>query len=556
MTKLNCTLNTLTLSTLLSTAICLPAIAQTTLFKNVNGYTIDGDSLKKFNAIQFTDDKIDKIFTSKSQVKADASWQVIDGNGKTMLPGLIDAHGHILSYGESLLSADLVGSKSAEEAAKRAVKFAQENEELTWITGRGWNQVQWPSQTFPTANLLDKYFPNQPVALHRVDGHAVWVNSKAMAMAGITDSTKSPSGGEIIRDDNGKATGIFIDNAMPLIQQKIAAPSFSEQKAILTKAMKNLASLGLTSVHDAGIDTSNLSAFKELTKENNMPIRVNAMLYLPSGNWQQTLAKGSFKTNDDMLQFNSVKIQADGALGSRGAAMIEDYSDKHGHRGLLLHNDKALNNFITTSMNAGFQVNTHAIGDDANKKVLDSYQQHIASTKTIELRHRVEHAQVLRLEDIPRFNDLGIIASMQATHATSDKNMAEDRVGADRIKGAYAWRKLLNANAIIAAGSDFPVESANPFFGLHASITRQDKENQPNGGWKPEEKMTRLEALKSFTIDAAYSGHQERLIGSLSAGKKADFILIDQDYFEMDEKNIWQIQVEQTWVNGQKVHSK
>jgi len=532
------------------------SFAQTTLIKNINGYTLNNDNLKQFTALKFTDDTIDKLYSPKDTITENNLWKIIDGKGATLLPGLIDAHGHVLSYGESLMQVDLVGTKSAQEAIKRTLDYAKNNKALTWIKGRGWNQVQWPSKSFPNATLLDKYFPNTPVWLQRVDGHAGWANSKAMALAGITQNTQSPAGGEIIKDKQGKPTGIFIDNAMALIDKKIAPLTLSEQKAILVKAMYNLASLGLTSVHDAGIDDKNLKAFKQLSAEGKMPIRINAMLYLPSDNWLQTLSEGTFHSDDHMLNFNSVKIQADGALGSRGAALIEDYSDHAGHKGLLLHDTKALTNYITTAMDAGFQVNTHAIGDNANKIVLDLYQQAIKTSNSKSLRHRIEHAQVLRLGDIPRFNQLGVIASMQATHATSDKNMAEDRVGKERILGAYAWRKLLNANAIIAAGSDFPVESPNPFFGLHASVTRQDKANNPDKGWYPNEKMTRLEALKSFTIDAAYAGHQERLIGSLANGKKADFILITDDLFTIPEEDIWQVKVQSTWVNGKKVYQQ
>ena len=532
-------------------------LAQTTLITNVNGYTINNNELVKFHAIQFTNDKIDKIYTesTKPTKATHSNIKVKNGKGKTMLPGLIDAHGHVLSYGNSLMQADLLNTRSENDGVERAKIYAKANPNVSWVTGRGWNQVQWKSKEFPTAQSLDKAFPDKPVWLRRVDGHAGWANSKAMEMAGVTADTKSPDGGEIIRDKNGKPTGVFIDNAMDLITKNIAPLTQTQLKSTLVKAMNSLAGMGLTSVHDAGIDTENLKAYKALTKENNMPIRINAMLYLPSENWQRTIDKGAFNSNDHLLNFNSVKIQADGALGSRGAALIEDYSDHAGHKGLLLHDSKSLNHYINSAMQNGLQVNTHAIGDNANKIVLDTYESAIKANNSIALRHRVEHAQVLRLQDIPRFDELGVIASMQATHATSDKNMAQDRLGEERILGAYAWRKLLNANAVIAAGSDFPVESPNPFYGLHASVTRQDKQNAPEGGWYADEKMTRFEALKSFTIDAAYSGHQEKLLGSLEPGKKADFIILKDDYFKTSETQLWQNQVIETWVNGKQVFS-
>ena len=482
-------------------------LAKTTLIKNIQGYTITNNALERFTAITFTDDKIDQLYTGADPLPTSKNINIIDGQGKTLLPGLIDSHGHILNYGLSLLRADLVNSISEQDAVNRTFSYAKSNTELTWIQGRGWNQTQWPSNTFPSAKSLDVLFPNQPVWLKRIDGHAGWANSKAMAIAGINKATLSPEGGEIIKDENGLPTGVFIDNAMALIDNSIAPLSIKQQKQVLIKAMDSLASYGLTSVHDAGIDTDNLNAFKELSQENAMSIRVNAMLYLPSANWQETLTKGQFRSKDDMFTFNSVKIQADGALGSRGAALIEDYSDHSGHKGLLLNTPKEFQQLVNTSMKLGFQVNSHAIGDNANKLVLDTYEAQIKATDTKALRHRVEHAQVLRLEDIPRFSELGVIAAMQATHATSDKNMAQDRIGPSRILGAYAWRKLLAANAIIAAGSDFPVESPNPFYGLHASITRQDHSNSPKDGWFADEKMTPLEAFRSCLCRSSRTNH-------------------------------------------------
>ncbi len=548
----------LSIKTALLLATLSPALvfAKTTLIKNVQGYTIAGDKLAQFAAIQFTDDKIDKLYLATEPLPSAKELTIIDGQGKTLIPGLIDAHGHILSYGLSLLRADLVNSSSEQDAINKTLAYAKANAGLTWIQGRGWNQTQWPSNAFPSAKSLDKAFPDQPVWLKRVDGHAGWANSKAMALAGITKATLSPEGGDIIRDENGEPTGVFIDNAMALIDNGIAPLTMKQQKQVLVKAMDSLASYGLTSVHDAGIDSNNITAFKELSQAGEMSIRINAMLYLPSNNWQQTLAAGQYQSNDDMFTFNSVKIQADGALGSRGAALIEDYSDHPGHKGLLLNTPKEFEYLVKTAMQQGFQVNSHAIGDNANKLVLDTYEKQIKASKSKQLRHRVEHAQVLRLADIPRFAELDIIASMQATHATSDKNMAQGRLGKERILGAYAWRKLLNANAVIAAGSDFPVESPNPFYGLHASITRQDHNNSPQGGWFAEEKMTPLEAFRSFTVDAAYSGHQEEIIGSLATGKKADFVLLEQNLFEMPEQDIWQMTVEKTWVNGKLVYQK
>ncbi|MDA0280014.1 MAG: amidohydrolase family protein [Proteobacteria bacterium] len=537
----------------LGASLSASLVADTTVYMNVNGYTLNANrELQQFNAIQFTDDRVDRVFVQGEELPELADL-LIDGDGQTLLPGLIDAHGHILSYGLSLLRVDLVGTQTEIEAVQRVADFAENSEQLEWIQGRGWNQVLWDSNEFPSAESLDAAVSEKPVWLSRVDGHAGWANSAAMELAGVDRQSEDPNGGQIIRDEDGNPTGVFIDNAMALIRSQIPAISMEEQKFALRTAMLELAKQGLTSVHDAGAGSDTIEAYKQLLDDGPLPIRVNVMLSAGDSFYEQRLAEGHYRSADDTLTMNSVKIAADGALGSRGAAMIDDYSDQSGHTGLLLHNPERLEYFMRAAMNAGFQVNTHAIGDKANKDVLDNYEQLIAETNSRDLRHRVEHAQILRYEDILRFAELGVIPSMQATHATSDKNMAVDRIGDVRIQGAYAWRKLIDAGALIANGSDFPVESPNPFFGLHAAITRQDKNNQPPGGWFPEEKMTAIEAFASFTIDAAYSGHQEKLLGTLEPGKKADFIILDRDIFAIDESEIWQIEVEKTWVNGQRV---
>lgn len=526
--------------------------ADTTLYSNVNGYTLNSNrELVKFSAVQFTDDRIDRLYLHDDELPGEVD-SIVDGKGQTLIPGLIDAHGHVLSYGLSLLRVDLVGTTSEQEAVQRVVDFLAGSEQLDWVQGRGWNQVLWESNAFPLASSLDEVISQKPIWLSRVDGHAGWANSAAMELAGVDSGTEDPDGGQIIRDSQGNPTGVFVDNAMALIRSKIPASSIEEQKFALRTAMQALAKQGLTSVHDAGVGSSSIQAYKQLLQDGPLPIRVNAMLSATDSFFEQRLAEGHFRSDDDTLAINSVKIAADGALGSRGAALIEDYSDLPGHTGLLLHSQERMQYFMRAAMNAGFQVNTHAIGDSANKIVLDNYQQLIQETNSRDLRHRIEHAQILRYEDILRFAELGVIPSMQATHATSDKNMAQDRLGEVRIQGAYAWRKLMNAGALIANGSDFPVESPNPFYGLHASITRQDKNSEPTGGWFPEEKMTAVEAFASFTIDAAYAGHQENLLGSLEAGKKADFIVLDRDIFTSPSSEIWQTRVLETWINGEK----
>lgn len=547
------------LALLITLGICslsANTLAQTTLVHDVNGYTLVNGKLQTFNAIQFTDDKIDRLFTKEQTLPTANDITTIDGKGKTLLPGLIDAHGHVLSYGLSLLTADLTNTSSEQDAVSRAQAFIKKNPTDGWLMGRGWNQELWFSKQFPSKESLDKAFSANPVSFGRVDGHAIWVNSKALTLAGILASTVSPEGGEIVKDEQGNPTGVLIDNAMNLVFNIIPDLNQQQLESTLTLAMDSLASYGLTSVHDAGISINNIKAYQQLAANNAMSVRVNGMLSVEDPRFDTVLKQGHINTSDDMFKVDSVKISADGALGSRGAALIKEYSDQPGHKGLMLYSDEQLGKLILQAMKAGFQVNTHAIGDNANQVVLNKYQSAIAKTDSKALRHRIEHAQILDLADVPRFAQLDVIASVQATHATSDKNMAENRLGKARLAGAYAWRKLLNANAVIANGSDFPIESPNPFFGLHASVTRQDHLNKPLDGWLAGEKLSRIEAFKSFTIDAAYAGHQEQLLGTLESGKKADFILVENDYFAINPQQIWQNKVIATWVNGRQVFVK
>ena len=533
-----------------------PALAETVILENVNGYTLNtGRELVRFSSLQFTDGRVDRIF-AEGETLPDQVDRRIDGAGKTVIPGLVDAHGHVLSHGQALLSVVLTGAASAAEAARRVGDFAEENPEVEWIQGRGWNQVLWDSKEFPTAASLDAVVDDRPVWLRRVDGHAAWGNSLAMELAEVSALSEDPAGGQIIRDDEGNPSGVFVDTAMGLVSRIIPEAGSEEIKRALSISMHDLAGWGLTSVHDAGSGSTVIAAMRELLDEGDMPIRINLMLAASDEFYEERLAEGPYRDEEDLLALHSVKVVSDGALGSRGAALLEEYSDDPGNIGLLRYSDEQLQYLMRAAMNAGFQVNTHAIGDAANKIVLDSYEDLIAQTGSRDLRHRVEHAQVLTFDDILRFAELGVVPSMQATHATSDKNMAEDRLGTVRVQGAYAWRKLLDTGVIIANGSDFPVEHPNPFYGLHAAATRQDQQNDPPGGWYSEENMTLEEAFASFTIDAAWAGHQEDILGTLEPGKKADFVLLDRDMFAIPASELWQVQVLETWVNGEQVFAR
>ncbi len=527
-------------------------VDSTLLINNVNGYTMTENGLQKFGAVLIDAGKIVKTGPTNSLNK-DTSNPIIDADGKTMLPGLIDAHGHVLGLGNLRMEVDLTGAQSIEEALQRIAEFAAANPDLEWIKGQGWNQVFWPGKQYPTAADLDSLDLNKPIWMERVDGHAGWANTVAMEIAQVTASTVSPSGGEIVMTESGEPSGIFIDLAMPLVVQHLPAMNDASIRKALQLSQVETSSLGLTSVHDAGIPASLIPLLKEFAENDQLPTRLYSMLGGETEFDQFQTPLESFA--DDKLSVRSVKLYADGALGSRGAAMLAPYNDREDSRGLLFESQQDMNRMVTKIHAAGFQVNVHAIGDSANQQVLNAFSE-LGSKANAKQRHRIEHAQVIDIDDLKRFSELSIIASMQPTHATSDMNMAEDRVGAARIKGAYAWKTLLDDNARIAAGSDFPVESANPFWGLHAAVTRQNQNNEPAQGWYKNEAMTREQALYTFTLGAAYAAHQDQVLGSLETGKWADFILIDQDYFNIPEEKIWDIKVLETWQAGRQVYKK
>ena len=546
-------------SSLVLSALFTTSINAQTVYTNVNGYTLTSPAGQDAQLAQFS---AFAVRNGKFIAMGDAElaqqfpdFTRIDLQGKTVFPGLIDAHGHVLGLGLSLLQVDLRPSESASDAVNAVNDYAQQHRDLQWIKGRGWNQENWPSKRFPTAEQLDEFVADRPVYLTRVDGHAAWLNSKALEVAGITSETVSPDGGQIIKDAQGNPTGVLIDNAVNLVEPLIPEPTASEKKQAFQLAFNHLLSLGITSVHDAGVPAVDLSIYKGMQHQGEMPMRVYPMIAATEPQLPQLLAEGPYRTDDDKLFIRSVKIYADGALGSRGAALLKPYSDDHDNHGLLVTSVDNIRKLYQLIIPFGFQINTHAIGDRANRIALDAFAEFYQTLGGRNLRNRIEHAQIVNVDDLQRFKDLNIIASMQPTHATSDKNMAEDRLGKARMKGAYAWHTLLEQGTIIAAGSDFPVELANPFYGLHAAVTRQDRQNMPAGGWHAEESMSLEQALRAFTIDAAYAGWQESTLGSIEPGKWADFIVLDRDPFAIDAKDIWRVDVEQTFVAGEQVYS-
>jgi predicted amidohydrolase YtcJ len=530
-----------------------------TVIDNANGYTLNSQgALVRFSSMAFDDQgKIIAVGSAVHTRAAAPKARHVDLQGKTVLPGLIDAHGHVFGLGELLTQLDLAGSASLADALTSATAYAAANPSHAWLRGRGWNQEIWKLGRFPTAAELDAAVADRPMWLERVDGHAAWANTRAMQLAGITKDTPDPAGGKIMRDAAGNATGVFIDAAQDLVTKVIPKQTEAEARHVLDRSLRQIAAMGLTSVHDAGIDVSQDRLYRDYADRKLLTARVYAMIGDTGADFDQLSKNGPLNTYaNDVYALRAVKLYADGALGSRGAALIAPYSDEPKSHGLLFRKDGDIHAMMAKAMARGYQVNVHAIGDAGNRQILDGYQQLVARHGSAAQRHRIEHAQVVALEDIPRFKRIGIIPSMQPTHATSDMNMAEQRVGPQRIRGAYAWRTFLNQGSRIACGSDFPVESPNPFFGIHAAVTRQDAAGQPSAGWYANEAMTLEQAFRCFTLDAAWAGHQEKRQGSLEKGKWADFIVIDQDLFTMPAKDIYKVGVLQTWVGGRQVYEK
>jgi len=528
----------------------LTGVAQAdTLLHNIKGYTSTNNGIESFTVLIF-DDSGRIIATGDDElITAYPAATQLDGDGKTVLPGLTDAHAHVLGLGLLKTSLDLRGSPSVEDAVANIKGHVDANPSIRWVLGRGWNQVIWPIKAFPTAADIDAVVSDRPVWLRRVDGHAGWANSAALKVAGIDNDTPDPVGGKIIRDGNGHATGVLIDRAMALVGEHVPQIDKDDIQSALSAAVRALLAEGVTGVHDAGISLMNAEVYLSMADDNQLDLRIYAMIG-GAGDTLDAIGKPIRRYSNDRLEIASVKLVSDGALGSRGAAMIEPYSDDVENRGLPFWTQEELDNQVIKANKMGFQVGIHAIGDFGNQLALNSFEK-AQDGKPSPLRNRVEHAQIIAMSDIPRFAELGVIASIQSTHATSDKNMAEDRVGPERIRGGYAWRRLLDSGAILANGSDFPVELSNPFHGLYAAVTRQGRDGEPDGGWYADQALTRAEALHSFTLAAAYAANQETILGSLEAGKWADFIVIDRDYFEIPSSEIDDIQVLQTWVGGE-----
>ena len=483
---------------------------------------------------------------------------VADLAGATIIPGLIDAHGHVSGLGMAELTANLVGATSEADVVARLKAFAATLPSAdSWVVGRGWDQNLWPGRAFPSAAVLDAAFPDRPVWLSRVDGHAGWANSAALRQVKRDlHGDWQPEGGRIERRD-GAPTGIFIDLAMGLVEGAMPATDEATATRALELGMRRAVQHGLTGVHDAGVGLSELRRYMRLADAGRMPLRINAWADGDSQALQWLCDNGLYRHVGGRLQMRVVKVFADGALGSRGAALLADYSDDPGNRGLMLNTPAQLLAIARKAKGCGVQVATHAIGDAGNRNVIDPYEQALgADGLRRDHRWRIEHTQVIALEDIPRLARNGFIASMQPTHATSDMPWAEARLGPSRALGAYAWRHLRDAGVRLAFGSDFPVESVDPRLGLYAAVTRSDMEGRPAGGWMPQEKVTLFEALRGFTVDAAWAGFAEAEVGSLQAGKRADFVVLDADPHGLPVLELPALPIRSTHVDGKAVYSR
>jgi predicted amidohydrolase YtcJ len=518
------------------------------IVKNSKIYTVDAQGTIG-QAMAVRNGLVVEVGTDKEIVAKYASDQVIDLGGKPVYPGFYDAHCHFAGYADNLRKADLVDTKSFQEICDILVKHQKEFPSQ-WVLGRGWDQNDWPEKKFPDRRDLDKIFPDTPVYLTRVDGHAAVVNSAALKLAGVDEKT-TITGGELIKE-KGRITGVLVDNAMDLVGRMIPDMPDQENATALIKAQENCFAVGLTTVADAGLGYSTVMLMDQLHKEGKLKMRVYAMLSPTKENIENFLRKGVYKT--DRLNARSVKLFADGALGSRGALMLEPYADAPEKTGLQVSGTEYLKSICQQCYDAGFQVETHCIGDSANRLMLGIYKDILKGPN--DRRWRIEHAQVIHPDDFSIFGDYNIIPSVQTTHATSDMYWAADRVGPERIKGAYAYKKLLSQNGWIPNGSDFPVEHINPLFGFFAGFARMDQTGYPAGGWQTENALTREECLKAMTIWAAKSCFEENERGSLEPGKMADFVVLEEDIMTAEPLKVPKVRVLKTFVGGEMVFSR
>ena len=526
---------------------CSPKKKADLLVMNARVYTADS-SFSTADAFVINDGTFAAVGSAKTLADQYDADSTVNLGGQPVYPGFYDPHAHFLGLGQVLGQADLVGATSYDEVIERLKAFYQKNPNVIWLTGRGWDQNDWKDRAFPTNEKLDAAFPNVPVALTRVDGHALLVNSKALRLAQIT-ATSRVAGGEIMLA-NAQPTGVLIDNAMQLVRRVLPRPDNRDKTRMLLAAQQVCVSLGLTTVSDAGISPDEISLIDSLQKAGALKIRDYAMVSLGEPNLDYFLKRGPFQT--DRLTVRSFKLYADGALGSRGACLRQPYTDRPETGGFLLLSPAELARVTTLLYASGFQANTHCIGDSANHLMLGLYGKLLKGRN--DRRWRIEHAQVVSRDDVWKFNRYSIIPSVQPTHATSDMYWAAERLGRVRVKGAYAFRDLMKQNNLIAFGSDFPVEAPNPLFGFHSAVARQDDKNFPAGGYQMENAVDRKSALLAMTRWAAYANFEDKLRGSIAPGKQADFVVLDRDIMTVPTAQMRRTTVRQTWIGGERVY--
>lgn len=531
---------------LLAISACKTTRKADMIVHNAHIYMVDS-AFTIAEAFAVKDGKFIAVGKSDSLLQQYSATKIIDAQGKYIYPGFIDPHCHFYAYGKGINEVNLFGTKSFEEVIDRVVQFRKENPEKTWILGMGWDQNDWAKKEFPNNKRLDSLFPNVPVVLRRVDGHALLANQTALDLAKINPQMQV-EGGQILLEsgiENGKLTGVLIDNAMDFVTKVIPEPTEEHKKEFLLDAQKNCFSVGLTSLGEAGLDKKTIDLIDKCQKEKTLLMRIYAMISADKENLSYYLSKGFYKT--DRLNVRSVKVYGDGALGSRGACLLHPYHDSPYSWGTLLQNPTQLDSVIAAIAAKGFQINTHCIGDSANRVMLKVYAKHLKDNKQ---RWRIEHAQVVALADRDFFGKYGIIPSVQPTHATSDMYWAGDRLGQERLKTAYSYQDLLQKAGIVALGSDFPIENINPLYGFYAAVARQDDKGFPEGGFLKENALTREQALRGMTIWAAYSQFEEKEKGSIEVGKFADFVLLADDLMKVEIRKTRDAKVLQTFIGG------
>jgi predicted amidohydrolase YtcJ len=512
-------------------------------------YTVDS-SFAVVEAMAIKNGKILATGSNDQILSAYTAEQQVDAGGAPIYPGWIDAHAHFVGYGQSLYTVDLFGTSSWEEAVERVKQFAAQHPEMEWIQGRGWDQNKWPEKKFPDNRLLNELFPDRPIVLTRIDGHASIANNEALKRAGI-QAGQTIEGGAILAN-NGVATGVLIDNADNAVYAAMPAPAPADMEKQLLQAQENCFAMGLTSITDCGLSNSMVTFIDSLQQKGKLAMRLNVMLSDEEENFAIWLKKGPYET--DRLRVASFKVYGDGALGSRGACLIHDYTDQPGWKGFLLRSIAHYDSLAARLINSPFQMCTHAIGDSANRALLTIYAKYLKGKN--DRRWRIEHAQVIHPDDFAYYANYNIIPSIQPTHATSDMYWAGDRLGAERMKGAYAFRQLLDQNGWIPLGTDFPVEDISPYKTFLASVFRKDSKGFPAGGFQTDNSLTREQTIRGMTIWAAKAAMQEKQLGSLEAGKKADFIVLSQDLMKVTEQQVLASKVVSTYIGGKQVYQQ